>query len=67
MEIPYRCKPDCPNRSAICHAECHIHAEDRAREAAKKAEAQRHHKANYDASSVLIESRQRYKRYAKIN
>ena len=62
----YRCDPKCPGRNATCHANCPTHAADRAKAAAGKAEEQRQRKGVEDAKSVLIESRQHFKRANKI-
>lgn len=48
---PYDCPPDCPDRSPICHSRA---------EAEKTAARLR--SASDNATSVLIESRQRQKR-----
>ena len=61
---PYRCPPDCPDRSPICHtseSSCNTYASDRARAEAEKTAA-RLLRATDNAAAVLIESRQRQKR-----
>jgi len=61
---PYRCPPDCPGRNPECHTEksdCRIYAAACAKAAEEKAEAQRRHKTEGAAKSVLIESRRRQK------
>lgn len=66
---PYRCPPDCPDRSPICHTSetsCNTYAAARARAEAEKT-AERQRKALANASEVLIESRMRQKRQMKIS
>jgi len=61
---PYDCPTDCPDWSPICHtseSSCNTYAAARARAAADKTAA-RLRRASDNASTVLIESRQRQKR-----
>lgn len=60
------CCANCKSRTPTCHATCKAYAAAKAVHTVNKAEAYRRKKAYQDANSVLIESRQRFKRQSKI-